>query len=94
MLNDCFGNKSLTFQMPRNNVNFEVTPMYTLTQRHCARKRWPWLFGEKLKSWFHKVLILMGEKVCFSSSSYQFEIRKSIKNAKLKSHSIFCLLTS
>ena len=26
MLNDCFGNKELTFQMPKNNLNFEVTP--------------------------------------------------------------------
>ena len=39
MLNDCFENKPLTFQMPRNNVSFEVTPLYTLTQRHWVRKK-------------------------------------------------------
>ena len=38
VLNDFFGNKPFTFQMPRNNVNFEVTPLYTLTQRNCIRK--------------------------------------------------------
>ena len=32
MLNDCFGNKPLTFKMSRNNVNFEVGPLYTLKQ--------------------------------------------------------------
>ena len=31
--------KPLTFQIPRNNVNFQVTPLYTLTQRNCVRKK-------------------------------------------------------
>ena len=38
MLNDCFGDKPLTFQMPRNDVNFEVALLSTLTQRYCVRK--------------------------------------------------------
>ena len=38
MLNDSFGNKPLHFQMPRNNVNFEETPLSKLTHRNCVGK--------------------------------------------------------
>ena len=40
VINDCFRNKPLIFQMQKNNVNFEATALKTLTQRNCIRKRW------------------------------------------------------
>ena len=51
-------------------MDFDVTPLYILMQRKCIRKRW--LFGKNGKLWFLKVYILMGERFCFSSSSYKF----------------------
>ena len=38
MLNDYFKNKPLTLQMPRNDVNFEMPPLYSLTQRITSEK--------------------------------------------------------